>query len=265
MTNFTIGKYIGKDTLIHRLDPRIKILCLTLLLVGIFFPCGYLGYLLLGIIVLVISVIAKLKLGYILQSLKPMMFMMCFLFIINALTIRSGIIVLSIRGFNLYLDSILQTLYIIVRLVLMIMLTSTLTATTKPLDLTLGIEDLLKPLKVIKVPAHEIAMMISIALRFIPTLVEEAQRIMKAQASRGLDLQQGNIKEKAMAILALIVPLFVSAFQRAEDLVNAMEARGYIPSEPRTRLRKLKVSNIDYIVLIISVLVLVVLGIMSWG
>ena len=264
MANFTIGKYIGKDTIIHKLDPRIKIMSLMLLLVGVFLPAGYLGYLILGIVILFVTVLAKLKLSFVLRSLKPMLFMMIFLLIINCLTIKSGYILFTINGYSLYSDAIIQTLYIVIRLVLMIMLTTTLTATTKPLDLTLGIEDLLKPLKVIKVPAHEIAMMISIALRFIPTLIEEAQRIMKAQASRGLDLQEGNIKEKAMAILALIVPLFVSAFQRAEDLANAMEARGYVPSEPRTRLRRLKVNKVDYIVLFITIIILVILGILSW-
>ena len=265
MANFTIGRYIGKDTIIHRLDPRIKIICLTLFLIGVFFPCGYLGYTILAISILSITLLAKLKLGFIINSLKPMMFMMGFLLVINVFTIKTGYALLTINDFIVYSDSLFQTLYIVIRLVLMIMLTTNLTATTKPLDLTLGIEDLLKPFKVFKVPAHEIAMMISIALRFIPTLIEEAQRIMKAQASRGLDLQEGNIKEKAFAILALIVPLFVSAFQRAEDLANAMEARGYVPSEPRTRLRKLTIVKMDYFALIITIILLIILGIISWG
>ena len=151
--------------------------------------------------------------------------------------------------------AIAQTLYIVVRLALMIMITTILTATTKPLELTLGIEDLLKPFQVIHVPAHEIAMMISIALRFIPTLIEETQRIMKAQASRGVDMEEGSLMEKVKAILSLIVPLFVSAFQRAEDLAYAMEARGYIPNRMRTRYKQLKMEGRDYVLLSASVLV----------
>jgi energy-coupling factor transport system permease protein len=129
---------------------------------------------------------------------------------------------------------------------LMVIITTILTATTKPLDLTLGIEKLLKPFEVIGVPAHIIAMMISIALRFIPTLIEETQRIMNAQASRGVDLENGTLKEKIMAVLALIVPLFVSAFDRADQLANAMEARGYDPQRERTRYKVLQMTGIDY-------------------
>ena len=137
----------------------------------------------------------------------------------------------------------------------MIMITTILTATTKPLDLTLGIEHLLSPFKKIGFPTHEVAMMISIA-RFIPTLIEETQRIMKAQASRGVDMDEGSLMEKVKAILSLIVPLFVSAFQRAEDLAYAMEARGYIPNRTRTRYKQLKMQSIDYVLLVCTVLIL---------
>lgn len=150
----------------------------------------------------------------------------------------------SIKGFTIYSDAVNQTLYIVVRLMLMVIITTVLTATTKPLDLTLGIEKLLKPFEKVGVPAHIIAMIISIALRFIPTLIEETQRIMNAQASRGVDLENGSIKEKIMAILSLIVPLFVSAFDRADQLANAMEARGYDPSRKRTRYKVLKMQTI---------------------
>ena len=138
----------------------------------------------------------------------------------------------------------------------MIILCTILTATTKPLDLTLGIEKLLKPFEKIGLPAHVIAMMISIALRFIPTLIDETNRIMNAQASRGVDMQNGTLKEKISAILSLIVPLFVSAFDRADQLANAMEARGYDPSRPRTRYKTLKMTNVDYIGLALAFLVL---------
>ena len=164
---------------------------------------------------------------------------------------------MDIYGFEIYSGAIFQTLYIFMRLILMILITTILTATTKPLDLTLGIEDLLSPFMRFKVPAHEIAMMISIAIRFIPTLIEETQRIMKAQASRGVDLKEGKFKEKIVAILSLIVPLFVSSFQRAEDLANAMEARGYVPDAKRTRYKQLKVDKKDIITLLIVVLILV--------
>ena len=143
------------------------------------------------------------------------------------------------------------------------MVTTALTATTKPLDLTLGIEDLLQPFARFHVPSHEIAMLISIALRFIPDLIEETQRIMKAQTSRGVDLKEGSLKEKIMAILSLIVPLFVSAFQRAEDLANAMEARGYAPGEKRTRYKVLKMKYYDYLLLAGASCLIVILIILA--
>ena len=149
---------------------------------------------------------SKLKLNFLIRAMKPMMFMLVFLMIINIFVLKTGYVVVDIYGFKIYSDAIFQTLYISIRLMLMIMITTILTATTKPLDLTLGIEDLLAPFKRFKVPAHEIAMMISIALRFIPTLIEETDRIMKAQASRGVDLAEGKFKEKILAILSLIVP-----------------------------------------------------------
>lgn len=187
-----------------------------------------------------------------------MLFMLSFLLIINLIVVKDGTILCTIFGWSIYSGAISQTLYIVVRLALMIMITTILTATTKPLELTLGIEDLLKPFQVIHVPAHEIAMMISIALRFIPTLIEETQRIMKAQASRGVDMENGSLMEKVKAILSLIVPLFVSAFQRAEDLAFAMEARGYIPNRTRTRYKQLKMQGQDYMLLLGVCLILAV-------
>lgn len=256
MKNIALGRYLPLNSVIHKLDPRAKIIAMLLLMITIFIPSGWYGYLFLGIIIIATTQLAKLKLNFLWRAMKPMLFMLVFLLVINMIVIKTGPILVTILGFSIHLDAITQTLYIVIRLVLMIMITTILTATTKPLDLTLGIEDLLKPLQRFKVPAHEIAMMISIALRFIPTLIEETDRIMKAQASRGVDLQEGSLKEKVMAILSLIVPLFVSAFQRAEELANAMESRGYAPSRSRTRYKVLKMQRKDYVMLSIVVLTL---------
>ena len=230
MNNIALGSYLPLNSIIHRLDPRAKICAMLLMMIAIFLPAGYLGYVVLGICIICVSMLAKLKLSFLWRAMKPMLFMLTFLLIINLLVVREGSILFTIGSFAIYSGAVSQTLYIVVRLALMIMITTILTATTKPLELTLAIEDLLKPFQVIHVPAHEIAMMISIALRFIPTLIEETQRIMKAQASRGVDMENGKLMEKVRAILSLIVPLFVSAFQRAEDLAYAMEATGYIPN-----------------------------------
>ena len=240
MNNIALGRYLPLTSIIHNMDPRAKIGAMLLMMVAIFIPAGYTGYIIIGIAVVLTALLAKLKLSFLWRAMKPMLFMLSFLLIINLLVVRSGDVLITIGSWNIYTDALTQTLYIVIRLALMIMITTILTATTKPLELTLGIEDLLKPFKVIGVPAHDIAMMISIALRFIPTLIEETQRIMKAQASRGVDMENGKLMEKVKAILSLIVPLFVSAFQRAEELAYAMEARGYIPSRPRTRYKQLR-------------------------
>lgn len=240
------------DSVVHKMDPRSKIIIMLLLMISIFIPSGITGYICIGIFICFVLFLSKLSIKYAFRSMKPMLFMMIFLLVINVLVIKTGIPWIQWGWFSIYSDAIYQTLYIVVRLLYMIIITTILTATTKPLDLTLGIEKLLKPLEKIKFPAHIIAMMISIALRFIPTLIEETQRIMNAQASRGVDLDNGSLKEKLMAILSLIVPLFISAFDRADQLANAMEARGYNPNAQRTRYKVLKMSSLDYIGLISS-------------
>ena len=237
------------DSPIHKMDPRAKICAMLLVLIAVFMPAGWLGYGIIFVVVTGVILCAKLSFRYILKSMKPMMFMMLFLLVINCLVMKTGTPLFTIGSFVIYSDAITQTLYIVVRLLLMIMITTCLTATTKPLEMTLGIEDLLKPFEKIHVPSHEIAMLISIALRFIPDLIDETTRIMKAQESRGVDLKEGKFTEKMMAILSLVVPLFVSAFQRAEDLANAMEARGYAPGEKRTRYKVLQMHKRDWILL----------------
>lgn len=261
MNNIALGRYMPLNSVLHRLDPRFKIMAMFAIMVSIFIPAGYLSYAILVGFLMVALIVAQLKVMMIVRAMKPMMFMLVFLTIINALVLRTGFLLIDVLGFRLYSDALYQTLYIVVRLMLMIMVTTLLTATTKPLDLTLAIEDLFSPFKRFGFPAHEIAMMISIALRFIPTLIEETERIMKAQASRGVDLKEGSLKEKIMAVLSLIVPLFVSSFQRAEELADAMEARGYVPSLPRTRYKQLTHGRPDYLMM---GLVLSVLGVIVW-
>lgn len=256
MNNIALGRYMPLDSIANKMDPRAKILMMLIVMIAIFIPAGFWGYVLIFAFVAVALKCSKLSLGFALRSMKPMMFMMVFLLVINIFAVKTGVPLIQWGWFSVYSGALSQTLYIVVRLMLMVVITTILTATTKPLDLTLGIEKLLKPFEKIGVPAHIIAMMISIALRFIPTLIEETQRIMNAQASRGVDLENGTFKEKVMAILALIVPLFVSAFDRADQLANAMEARGYDPGRPRTRYKVLAMTKYDYVGLALSCCVL---------
>lgn len=257
MNNIALGRYVPTNSAIHRIDPRIKIVAMIVLMVAVFMVKNFYAYGFLFLIMGSLVIVSKLTFKFIIKSLKPMMFMIIFLSILNIFLLRTGYLLVDIYGFRIYSDALYQTFYIVFRLILMIMVTTLLTATTPPLDLTLGIEDLLQPLKRFKVPAHEIAMMISIALRFIPTLIEDTQRIMNAQASRGVDLQEGKLKEKIGGIVSLIIPLFVSSYNRAEDLADAMEARGYYPGKQRTRYKQLVVKLSDWIALSFCAVVLI--------
>ena len=261
MNNIALGKYIPGSSFIHKLDPRNKILIMILLMVAIFWDVGMLRfplYIVLSIFIYILLRISGISLKTIFKSLKPMMFMMIFLFIINMFVYQEGYVLFTIPflNFTLYLDSITQTLFIIIRLALMLAVTTILTTTTKPLDMTYGLEWYMSPLKVIRFPAHEIAMTISIALRFIPTILEETERIIKAQKSRGVDLEEGKLKEKIGAIISLLIPLLISSFQRSEELSDAMEARGYNPSAKRTRYRVLKFKLSDLFAALITVILL---------
>ena len=263
MNNITLGQYIPLNSFFHKLDPRSKICAMFALLIAVFIPTGWIGYAVIGTVIVCSILIAKLRFSYIFKSMKPMLMMLVFLLVINILVIKTGDVLVTIGPLSIYSDALMQTLYIVVRLMLMIMITTLLTATTKPMDMTLGIEDLLAPLEKLKVPTHDIAMMISLALRFIPTLIDEANRIIKAQASRGVDMENGSFKEKISAVLSLIVPMFVSCFQRADDLADAMEARGYVVGAPRVRYKILKFKGGDYLVLIVSNLILIAMIVLA--
>lgn len=253
MNNISLGRYIPYNSKIHRLDPRFKLFALIIFMVAIFirFPgngtiyMNFIMYGIMAIIIFIIMAISHIKLKDLFKQLKSLWFMVILLLIINILIPNEGDFFIIFWGLKIYYQALYNTAYIFIRLVLMISLAMVLTGTTAPLDLTYAIEWYLTPLKIIKFPTHEIAMTISIALRFIPTLLDETDRIMKAQSSRGVDFQNGKLKEKIRAIISLIIPLLVSAFQRSEELANAMEARGYNPGAKRTRYRVLKWSIYD--------------------
>ena len=262
----TLGKYVNNDTFIHRLDPRNKFILLFVYMVIIFLInpskvgfelIGWIAYGLLVVFFIVLYKIAKLKFMMVFKSLKPMWFMMIFLFIINLFVYKGGPqIIPEWWIFDIHLEAITQTLKIVIRLLLLITLSTLFTATTKPLDITVAIDDLFAWLKVFKINVHILSMTISIALRFIPTILDETYRIMKAQASRGVDFKNGKLKEKVVAISSLIIPLFVSSISRSDELANAMEARNYNPLAKRSRYRNLKWSIKDSVSLTISLLTL---------
>lgn len=260
MNNLTFGRYTQYNSFTHKLDPRNKIFLMILLMVGIFFQFKMWStslilsgvYLLLLIILMIISRVSFIELF---KSMKSMWVMVLFLLIIY-IFIPSSVHTIpnpafEINGYIVYWDSFCRAGYIILRLIMMLSLTMVLTSTTRPMDLTYAFEWYMTPLKVIKFPAHEIAMTLSIALRFIPTLLDETNRIMKAQESRGADFSHGFLR-RFKAIISLIIPLFVSAIERSEELANAMEVRGYNPKAKRTKYRLLHFSFRDIIAFVIG-------------
>ena len=256
MNNMVFGKYIPIDSFMHRLDPRAKLIGLFLMIAAVFIPKSWWAFLMIAVVEIIALLLAKIGIKMIAQSFKPMIMMMIFLLVINVLTLKTGDVLFMIGSIPVHHDAVFNTLFVVVRLLLMISITTLLTATTKPLDLTLGIEWILKPLEVFHFPTHEIAMMVSIALRFIPTIIEETIRIMNAQKSRGVDFENGSLSQKITSILSLIVPLFSVAFERAYELADAMEARGYVPGVQRTRYHILKFRFTDYLFILICVGVL---------
>lgn len=269
MANFAIGRYVPYNSFLHRLDARSKVAITIFLMIAVFmdYPTWSMRALVGGAIflfLLILLYISKMKITSILSSLKSMWFMIVFLLLIYILVPKSNNtlgIAFKINDFVVYWDSFAEAFRIIMRLVMMIMITMILTATTRPLDLTFALEWYLYPLKLVHFPVSEIAMMLSIALRFIPTLLDDADRIMKAQASRGVDFKHGKLKEKILGITSLIIPLFVSSFVRSDELASAMECRGYDPREKRSRYRQYKFYIGDVISIIF--VALFVAGVMS--
>lgn len=260
----SIAKYLPNDTVIHKMDPRIKIIINIIFIIMIFTAQHFILQAIFLIPILVAFFMAKIRVIKLLTLAKPLIFLGIFLFLINIIILEPDDYYFKWWAITISWDAIKITCLIIVRVYLMIIITTILTTSTKPLDLTRGLEDLMSPLKIIKFPAHIIAMIISIALRFIPTLFEEAQRIMKAQASRGVDFKHGGFKNKIKSTITLIIPLFVSAFSKAEDLGNAMETRGYDPYATRTRYRKYTIKWFDILALFIVLSIFVLSILIQW-
>ncbi len=258
MKNITLGQYYPVDSWVHRLDPRTKILLTIAMIVAVFMVKTFVGYALVLGFVYLAARLSNIPFKMLAKGVKALRFILILTFLLN-LFFSTGTTMLVEWGFlKISLEGLSQAIHYSLRLVFLVMGTSLMTLTTSPIALSDGIELLLSPLKKIHFPAHELAMMMSIALRFIPTLMEEADKIMKAQMARGADFESGNLIARAKAMVPLLVPLFVSAFRRAGDLAMAMESRCYHGGENRTRLRVLKITKNDWIAAL-SVVVLIVL------
>lgn len=245
-SEIALGQYYPGESVIHRLDPRSKLLIVSSLIVGIFFVRRLEGLAGFAAIICLIAVLARIPLGYLLRSLRPLLIVIILTFAVNAL-FTPGDAVATVWIVTVTREGIQRGLFMTIRLVLLITASSLLTLTTSPMSLTDGLERTLNPFKRIGVPAHEFAMMMTIALRFIPTLLEEADRTMKAQMARGADFESGSLIRRARSFIPLLVPLFIGAFRRADDLAVAMEARCYRGGEGRTRFKILRMELRDYL------------------
>lgn len=248
--DITLGQYYPGDSCIHRLDPRVKIMATLFYIVALFVVDDFLGFAVAAIALAGIIGLSKVPLKFILRGLKPVFLIISFTFLINMFMIKGEVLV-SFWILSITKEGLRTAVFMAVRLILLIIGSSLLTLTTKPISLTDGIEVLLSPFKRFGLPAHELAMMMTIALRFIPTLLEETDKIMKAQQARGADFESGNIIRRAKALIPILVPLFISAFRIAQDLAMAMEARCYGGNIKRTRMNGMKLRMRDLIASII--------------
>ena len=261
--DITIGQYYPSNSKLHRLDPRVKIVCTLLYLISLFLFNNIWGYLVATAFLVFVIRTSKVPFKFIVRGLKPIIMLLMITVVFNLFLNNQGKILVEFWVLKITTVGLETAVFMAIRLIYLILGSSLMTFTTTPNALTDGIESLLKPLEKVKVPVHEIAMMMSIALRFIPILLEETDKIMKAQIARGADLESGNILQKAKAMVPILVPLFVSAFRRANDLAMAMEARCYRGGDGRTKMKPLVYTKKDFVayaITIVYVVISVVIG-----
>lgn len=266
LRDITLGQYYQTDSVIHRLDPRVKLVTTICFIISLFIVDNFIGYLIAGVFLALVIKLSRVPLKYMLRGMKSIVFLLLIAVVFN-LFLTPGETVVTIWKLRITLEGIRQAGFMAVRLIFLIMGSSVMTLTTTPNHLTDGLEKLLGPLKIFKVPVHEIAMMMSIALRFIPILLEETDKIMKAQIARGADFESGNLIKKAKSLVPLLVPLFISAFRRANDLAMAMEARCYRGGDHRTKMKPLIYKRRDglaYGVVVCYLALCVVVGRILW-
>ena len=249
LKDITLGQYFPGESVIHRLDARFKIILTTLFIVMLFVTQKALGLAVGGVFCLFAIALSRIPEKMFVKSIKPIVPILIFTSLLNLLFIDKGTVLFAWKFIHITQGGIQTSVFMVIRIIFLIAGTSLLTYTTSPIQLTDAIERLLSPLKKLHVPVHELAMMMTIALRFIPTLIEETDKIMAAQKARGADLESGSLMQRAKALIPILIPLFVSAFRRAEELATAMECRCYRGGEGRTRLRQMQSGARDYIAL----------------
>ena len=263
LKDITLGQYFPGNSFIHRLDPRTKLMAVALYIVALFLADFFLTYAIMFALLVLAIAISKVPLRSILRGLKPIWFIAIFTAVLNLFYTSGEHVLVKVWILTITLEGVFNAFFMVVRIMMLIAGTFLITYTTSPILLTDGLESLMGPLKKLHVPVHELSMMMSIALRFIPTLIEETDKIMSAQRARGADFDSGNLVQKAKALLPLLVPLFISAFRRADELAIAMECRCYHGGEGRTRLRQLKYVSRDYAAMCGGVVIAVAVGVLA--
>ena len=256
LKDITIGQFFPGNSVLHRLDPRVKLVLTVAFIAAIFIPETWVGLALAVVLTVVSFALSALPVSLMWKSIKPILPVILFTAVLSVFYVKGGEVLFSWGIFTLYSKSLQNAAFLAVRIVCLIVGSSLLTYTTGPTTLTDALERLMKPLKVIRVPVHDLAMMMTIALRFIPTLIEETDKIMSAQKARGADLESGNLIQRIRALMPIMIPLFASSFRRAYELATAMECRCYNGGEGRTRMKSLKMAARDYIALVVMALVI---------
>lgn len=264
MDNITFGKYVNNGSFLTKIDARIKIALMIVLLFFCFLNFNIIAYLSLFLVIGLLMFVGKLSFKSLFHVIKHMWLLFLLLFFVNLLTIKGEVLFELWDGVYVYKDAVLETLYIIFRIIMILMVSTLLSSSTTPSELTYGLEFYLTPLKIFKINVYEVAIMVSIAFRFIPTLIDELNRIMKAQTSRGLDFENGKYVDRIIGLTSLVIPLFISCFDKADELTNAMVARGYDSTMARSRYKRLSTSRFD-VVAIISVVVLLTVVVLVNG
>jgi len=263
LKDITLGQYFPGNSVVHRLDPRTKLIAVMLYIVALFLCKFFVTYAIMFLVLCLCIKLSKVPVKSIVRGMKPVLFIVAITALLNLFYTPGEHVLVKVWILTITLEGVFAAFFMVVRIMMLIAGTFLLTYTTSPILLTDGLESLMNPLKKIKVPVHELAMMMSIALRFIPTLIEETDKIMSAQRARGADFESGGLVQRAKALIPLLVPLFISSFRRADELAVAMECRCYRGGEGRTRLRQLQYQGIDRAALAFFLLLTVAVGVMG--
>ena len=266
LKDITLGQYFPGNSFVHRLDPRTKLLLLVVYIVALFLAVSWISYAAMALCLFAMIRISRIPLKSVVRGMKPLVFILVFTAVLNVFFTAGETVLVSFLGVNITLEGLQRAFFMLIRILMLVTGTFLLTYTTSPISLTDGLESLLGPLKKIKVPVHELSMMMCIALRFIPTLIEETDKIMSAQKARGADFETGKLMDRVKALVPILVPLFVSAFRRADELATAMECRCYQGGEGRTKMKLLHFRRNDYTAFLVGALALAVICVLrSFG